>query len=55
MRHLDNTARIFIDKEKHYLLCLDVHASRKDVAWLEEFASRKIEAVVNAANTSHFL
>ena len=55
IQHLDNTSRKYIGPDKHYLLCLDGHASRKHIAWLEQCSAKNIEAVVNAANTSHFL
>ena len=55
VRHLDAFARRFVSQEEKILLCLDGHASRKSIEWLELCVERNIECIVNAANTSHFL
>ena len=55
MQHINNTVRRFVPPDLHYFLCLDGHSSRNGTEWIELYQNNNCEAVVGAANTSHFL
>lgn len=53
--HVNTFVRQFVPSNEAYVLCLDGHSSRKGTEWVEECANNNCEAVLQPANTSHFL
>ena len=55
MENLNIVVRKQSPQEKHFLLTLDNHGSRKEVEWVEKAESINAEVVLLPANTTHFL
>lgn len=55
IHHLNRFVRKFVPREKHYVLLLDGHSSRKGIDWLDLCEENGCEVVQSPANTSHFL
>ena len=55
MEHLNVAVRKNAPPEKHFLLTLDNHGSRKGVEWVAKAEDINAEVVLLLANTTHFL
>lgn len=55
VQHLQHTAVKYLKEGENIPLFLDGHSSRKHPAWIEFCFQKCMEAVINAANTSHIL
>lgn len=55
VQHLFHTASQVVSDNQSILLFLDGHSSRKNPDWVSYCSTTRMEAVVNAANTSHIL
>ena len=54
VKRMNKLVRTF-EEHDSFVLCLDVHSSRKEVVWIEECSENNFEVVLKPENTSYFL